>query len=286
MSIQFKNVNHVYGLGTPYENKALDGIDLKIKTGDFIGCIGHTGSGKSTLIQMINGLLKPTSGQILIGDIDITKKGIKLANIRKKVGLVFQYPEYQLFEETVFKDISYGPQNLGLKLNEIDERVRYALSAVHLDYDKMANKSPFELSGGQKRRIAIAGVLAMMPEVLILDEPTAGLDPAGRKEILDLIKSEHHRRKRTTILVSHSMEDVAKYVDKILVLDKGKNVYFDTPKGVFSHKDNLASMGLDIPEISKIIEALQNKGMAIDSNIFEVEDFVAVIAKRLGEGSC
>lgn len=283
MSIQFKSVNYIYDPSTPYETKALSDIELAIPSGRFVGCIGHTGSGKSTLIQLINGLLKPTSGQIIVGDTDISAPKVKLADIRKKVGLVFQYPEYQLFEENIFADVAYGPKNLGLTEAEKNARVTYALQAVGMDDIDAKNTSPFELSGGQKRRVAIAGVLAMKPEVLILDEPTAGLDPAGRHEILELIKREHQNQQRTTILVSHSMEDVAKYVDDILVLHAGRIIYFDAPKNVFKHAEQLANMGLDIPEISKIVQALNQNGFAIAEDIFEIEPLLNALEGALKE---
>lgn len=249
MSIKINHLTHVYGENSVFEKKALDDINLEINDGEFIGLIGHTGSGKSTLIQHLNALLVPTSGEVLLNGENIYADKSKLKTIRQKVGLVFQYPEHQLFEMTVYKDVAYGPGNLGLSEDEIDKRVREALETVGLG-DEIYEKSPFELSGGQKRRAAIAGVLAMEPEVLILDEPTAGLDPKGRDEILDAIKLMHEKRKITVILVSHSMEDVAKLVDRIVVLAKGKIAVTGTPKEVFAQTEKLESIGLAAPQIS------------------------------------
>ncbi|PID81260.1 MAG: energy-coupling factor transporter ATPase [Clostridiales bacterium] len=281
MSIQFKNVNYIYSPNTPYRTVALQDVSFTIEDGAFIGCIGHTGSGKSTLMQLMNGLLKPTAGEIIVDGVTISEPKVKLADLRKRVGLVFQYPEYQLFEETIYDDVAYGPKNLDVSAEEVAERVAYALAAVNINLDDAKVRSPFELSGGQKRRVAIAGVLAMKPRVLILDEPTAGLDPAGHKEILDLIKREHKRQKRITILVSHSMDDVAKYVDKILVLDKGQLVYFDSPGQIFGQRDNLAKMGLDVPTTTKIIAQLHARGIAIDSTIFDVEQLSQALLQHL-----
>ncbi|MCX7615759.1 MAG: energy-coupling factor transporter ATPase, partial [Clostridiales bacterium] len=222
MPIKIENLTYVYMPNTPFEKKALDDINLEIEDGEFIGLIGHTGSGKSTLIQQLNGLLKPTSGKVYIDDISITDKGISLKNVRQKVGIVFQYPEHQLFEETIYKDIAFGPTNLGLSHEEIEKRVKRAMDFVGLDFETYKDRSPFELSGGQKRRVAIAGVLAMEPKVLILDEPTAGLDPKGRDEVLKQIKRMHKEYKMTIIMVSHSMDEVAQLADRLIVLDKGK----------------------------------------------------------------
>lgn len=281
MSIRIRHLNHVYDQGTPYETKALTDINIDIQRGEFIGLIGHTGSGKSTLIQQLNGLIKPLSGQIVVNGYDITAKGIKMSEIRKRVGIVFQYPEYQLFEETVEKDVAYGPHNLGLSKAEVQIRVDEALKAVGLDKEAIRKASPFELSGGQKRRAAIAGILAMAPEVLILDEPTAGLDPQARHDILELIHNEHKRHKRTTILVSHSMEDVAKYVDRILVMDEGYVRFFDTPANVFSEEKELKRIGLDIPEITKIIRLLNAQGFQIEETIYRSAELAEVIARQL-----
>ena len=237
MSIKIENLKHIYAPNSPFETIALDDINLEIKQGEFIGLIGHTGSGKSTLIQHLNGLLKPNFGKIYINDIDITDEKVSLTQIRKKVGLVFQYPEYQLFEETIEKDIAFGPRNLGLSEDEITKRVKNAMELTGLSYQKSKDKSPFEISGGQKRRVAIAGVIAMKPNILILDEPTAGLDPKGRDDILDNIKQIHEKEKNTIILVSHSMEDVAKLADRLIVMNKGSIEFFDTPKNVFKNEE-------------------------------------------------
>ncbi len=271
MSIQFKDVSYIYNPNSPYRTVALQDVSFEIADGSFIGCIGQTGSGKSTLMQLMNGLLKPTTGQIVIDDVVITAPKVKLADVCKRVGLVFQYPEYQLFEETVYADVAYGPKNLGCSAAEVDDRVEYALNAVNFDIDEAKKRSPFELSGGQKRRVAIAGVLAMQPRVLILDEPTAGLDPAGHNEILRLIEREHQKRGRITILVSHSMDDVAKYVDKILVLDGGRLAYYDSPHQIFDQRERLAEMGLDVPTTTKIIAQLAARGIALDATIYDVE---------------
>ena len=271
MTIKIKNLNHIYSANTPFESKALDNVSLEIKEGDFVGLIGHTGSGKSTLIQHLNGLLKPSSGSIEICGIDITKKKANLKMIRQKVGLVFQYPEHQLFEETIYADVAFGPKNLGLDQEEIDRRVRDSMELVGLDFEDMKDRSPFDLSGGQMRRVAIAGVLAMKPQVLILDEPTAGLDPRGREEILGQIKSLYEKKNITIILVSHSMEDIAKLVERILVMDKGKVVMYDTPLEVFKRVEELEDIGLGVPQITYFMKALKAQGKDIDTNIFTVD---------------
>ena len=282
MSIEIKNVSYVYGQGTPYEKKALDDVTLQIPDGQFIGLIGHTGSGKSTLIQHFNSLFTPTSGQILLNGININEDKKKLKSIRQKVGLVFQYPEHQLFEMTVFKDVAFGPQNLGLKKDEVDKRVRDALKLVGFSEENY-EKSPFELSGGQKRRVAIAGVIAMKPEVLILDEPTAGLDPKGRDEILDQVKKLHKEMNITVILVSHSMEDVAKYVDRLIVMDNGKASLDGTPKEIFGHVEELEKMGLAVPQVTYLVQELKKKGFEIEQNVITVEQAVQLI-KNLPKG--
>lgn len=271
MSIEIENLTHVYMKGTPFEKKALDNINIKIEDGQFVALIGHTGSGKSTLIQHINGLLKPTSGKIIVDDTDITLKATKLTDIRKKVGLVFQYPEYQIFEETIQKDIAYGPKNLKLDEKEVMERVKRAMEMVNLDYKTFADKSPFELSGGQKRRVAIAGVVAMEPKVLILDEPTAGLDPKGRDEILGQISKLQKEYKMTIILVSHSMEDVAKIADRILVMNHGKCILDGKPNEIFKEIDTLESIGLAVPEVTYLVRELRKKGFNISEDIFTVQ---------------
>lgn len=272
MSIKIENLTYIYNPGSPFETKALDNVNVEIKAGEFIGLIGHTGSGKSTLTQHLNGLIKPTSGKIIISGTDITDKSVKLRDIRKKVGLVFQYPEHQLFEETIFKDIAFGPLNLGLSESEVEERVREAMEFVKLPFDELKDRSPFELSGGQRRRVAIAGVFAMKPEVLILDEPTAGLDPRARDELLGEIKMLHSRYKNTVILVSHSMEDIAKLVDRVIVMHRGKVALLGTPREVFQEAETLESIGLGVPQISYLIRALKVKGIELREDIFTVEE--------------
>lgn len=277
MQIEIKELSHIYSNGTSNEYLALDNINIGIEKGEFIVIIGHTGSGKSTLIQHLNGLLKPTKGQIKFEDKDIFSKDVKLSEIRKKVGLVFQYPEYQLFEETVEKDIAYGPLNLGYSDSEVEKLVKYSLDLVGMSYEEIKDKSPFDLSGGQKRRVAIAGVLAMRPDVLILDEPTAGLDPRGRKEILDNIKSINKKENTTIILVSHSMEDAFNYADKVVVLNKGKIEYFDKPRIVFNNYENLKKIGLDIPENLKLKNLLLKNGFKIQDDVLsyaELTDYL------------
>lgn len=281
MSIKITNLTHIYAPDSPFESKAIDNVSLEINDGEFIALIGHTGSGKSTLIQHLNGLLKANEGQILINDFDITASGVSLVDIRKKVGLVFQYPEYQLFEETIEKDISFGPRNLGLSEEDINQAVRYSMSLVGLDYEKSKDKSPFDLSGGQKRRIAIAGVLAMKPEILILDEPTAGLDPKGRDDILSNIKEIHEKEKNTIILVSHSMDDVAKLADRLLVMNHGKVEFFDTPTEVFKNEARLKEIGLDVPQVLQLANQLREKGFEISSDILTIDDIKNEIVKNL-----
>lgn len=277
MPIKVENLVHIYSKGTIFQHVALDDISFTIDDGEFVGIIGHTGSGKSTLIQHLNGLLKPTSGKIYIDDVDINSKDVELKYIRQKVGLVFQYPEHQLFEETVYKDVAFGPTNLKLSEKEIEERVRTSLELVGLDYEEIKDKSPFDLSGGQKRRVAIAGVLAMKPKILILDEPTAGLDPRGRDEILNEIKLLHKKEKLTIILVSHSMEDIARLVDKILVMNKGKIQFFDTPRKIFKEAETLERIGLGIPQVSDLVRQLRKKGFPIDDCISVEEAKNAII---------
>lgn len=281
MSIKVENLVYKYMVGTPFEKTAIDNVSLEIKDGEFIGLIGHTGSGKSTLIQQFNGLLKPTSGKIYVDDLCITEKGVNMAKIRQKVGLVFQYPEHQLFEETVHKDVAFGPTNLGLSEEEIQNRVKRALKVVGIDYEKYKDKSPFELSGGQKRRIAIAGVIAMEPKVLILDEPTAGLDPKGRDEILAEIKNLHSEYKMTIILVSHSMEDVAKLVDRLIVMYKGKNILTGTPREVFKEIDTVEKVGLAVPQVTYLVRELRKKGFNIKEDVITVEEAKKELIKIL-----
>lgn len=268
--IKTENVSYVYGDGTPFRMVAVDDVNLEIDDGEMVGIIGHTGSGKSTLIQHFNGLLKPTSGKVFIDNEELWADKSRLRAIRFKVGLVFQYPEYQLFEETCYKDISFGPKNMGLDKDEIDRRVRETARLVGLKENKL-NKSPFELSGGQKRRVAIAGVMAMEPKILILDEPASGLDPKGRDQILGLIREYHQEKKNTVLLVSHSMEDVAKNVDKILVMNSAKIYCFEETEKVFQRVEELTQMGLSVPQITRVFNKLKEKGLPIDDNVYTVK---------------
>ena len=284
MSIQVKNLKHIYEKGMPTESVALEDVSFEVEDGELLGIIGHTGSGKSTLLQHLNGLLKPDEGTIVIGGVDITAPGVSMVEIRKRIGLVFQYPEYQLFEETVAKDVAFGPRNLGLADSEIEERVREALELVGLDYEDMKDRSPFELSGGQKIRVAIAGVIAMRPEVLILDEPTAGLDPKAHKDVLKMIEDVHGKTGNITVLVSHNMADIANLSDKVLVIDSGRVVTMGTPEEVFSKRDELSSVGLDLPPITCLTEALRERGFKIRETILSVEDAADEIAEYLKAG--
>ncbi|WP_071027744.1 energy-coupling factor transporter ATPase [Peptoniphilus raoultii] len=270
--IEVRNLKHIYSPNTPFERLAIENINLDIELGEFIGLIGHTGSGKSTLIQHLNGLLLPSGGFIKVGDISITSKSQNLTELRRRIGLVFQYPEYQLFEETVVKDIEFGPKNLGLDEKEVNNRVRKAMEAVGLDYEKYKNRSPFELSGGLKRRVAIAGVLSMEPEVLILDEPTAGLDPRGRDEILSEIKTIHESREITIILVSHSMEDVAKIATRLIVMDKGKVLMDDKPRKIFAREEELKNAGLGVPQIKSFMNSLKARGFDVNTDCITVKE--------------
>lgn len=279
--IELTNVNYVYHPGTPYEKFALQDVNLTIQEGEFIGLIGHTGSGKSTLVQHLNGLMKPTSGTVNVSGILTTDSDAAKRGLRQKVGLVFQYPEHQLFEETVGKDIAFGPQNLGLSAEETEARVKEAMEMVGLSYEKQRDRSPFDLSGGQKRRVAIAGVLAMKPEVLILDEPTAGLDPHGRNEILYEIRALYEQGGITIILVSHSMEDVARLATRIIVLDKGSVLMDAPPREIYSREEDLNAIGLDIPDITKIMKSLREKtGWNIPGNVLTVEEAVEVYLRE------
>ena len=284
--IEAKALTHTYSAGTPFEHKAIDNVELQVMPGEFLGIIGHTGSGKSTLIQHLNGLLRPTDGQILLDGKDIWAKPKEIRKVRFQVGLVFQYPEYQLFEETVYKDIAFGPKNMGLQGEEIDRRVRQAAVFAGLDED-MLERSPFELSGGQKRRVAIAGVIAMEPKVLILDEPTAGLDPRGREAILAQLRAYHEQKGSTIILVSHSMEEIARNVDRIVVISHAHKLMDGTPEEVFSRAEELLQVGLDVPQVTKVAMELQKRGLLQDSSVYTIEE----LARRLltlkgGEGQC
>lgn len=278
--MKLEKVSYVYSEGDAFEKKALDEISLDIPDGQFIGIIGHTGSGKSTLIQHLNGLLKATGGDIYYNGENIYQEGYDMRMLRSKVGLVFQYPEHQLFEVDVFSDVCFGPKNLGLSTEEVEERAKQALTQVGME-ESYYRKSPFELSGGQKRRVAIAGILAMHPEVLILDEPTAGLDPKGRDEILDQVAYLQKERGITVILVSHSMEDVAKYVDRIIVINDGKAVFDDTPKKVFRHYKELEAMGLAAPQVTYVVKALEEKGWDIDTAVTTVEEAKEAILQAI-----
>lgn len=283
MSIKVRNLTYIYDEGMPFENRAIDDISFDIEDNDFVGLIGHTGSGKSTLIQHLNGLLKPSLGSIYINNFEITQNDINLTEIRKRVGVVFQYPEYQLFEETIEKDIAFGPGNMGLDQEEITKRVKASMEAVGLDYEKYREKSPFELSGGQKRRVAIAGVIAMDPEVLILDEPTAGLDPGGREEIFELIKKLHRERNITVILSSHSMDDMAKLVKTLIVMNKGKIEFMGNPREVFNNNAHrLKEIGLDIPQVLELAIKLREKGFDIRQDIITPEEAKDEILRVIG----
>ena len=288
MSIVIKNLTYIYNEDMPFASKALDDISFEIQDRDFVGIIGHTGSGKSTLIQHLNGLLRPSSGEIYINDFNITDPELNLTEIRKRVGVVFQYPEYQLFEETVEKDIAFGPTNLGLDEAEVKKRVKDSMEAVGLKYEEYKEKSPFELSGGQKRRVAIAGVIAMNPEVLILDEPTAGLDPGGRDEIFELIKTLHREHNITIILSSHSMDDMAKLAKTIIVMNHGKIEFMGTPREVFnSNAIRLKEIGLDIPQTIELAIKLRERGFDIRQDILTIDEAKEEILRVMrGRGKC
>ena len=280
--IETKHLTHTYSAGTPFERTALDRVDFAAYPGEYLGIIGHTGSGKSTLIQHLNGLLKPTDGQVLFQGTDIWSDSKITRRTRFQVGLEFQYPEYQLFEETVYKDISFGPRNMGLSEKEIDRRVRSAAYFVGLRDDQL-DKSPFELSGGQKRRVAIAGVIAMEPRVLILDEPTAGLDPEGVESILGNIRDYHKANNATIILVSHSMEDMARTVDRLVVIDDGHIPFQGAPREVFQHGSELEKMGLGVPQLTRVFHRLRDLGVDIDPSVYTVEQAKAAILEKLGK---
>ena len=281
MDINFKNVSFIYGEKTPFEKLALDNIDLTIKKGEFVGIIGHTGSGKSTLIQHFNGILKPTSGDVFIGDMNTKDKELAKSGLRYKIGLVFQYPEYQLFEETIEKDIAFGPRNMGLSEEEVTERVKEAMELVGLDYETKKDKSPFEISGGQKRRVARAGILAMKPDILILDEPTAGLDPKGRDELFFQIKNLYEKNNITIVLISHSMEDVAKLVNRIIIMKDG-HIHLDKKtKEAFSDVDDLKKVGLNVPQITELMDVLRKNGHNFSKNILTVDEAFSEIKREL-----
>ena len=283
--IRTDHLTMTYGVNTPFEKVAVNDLNIEIMEGEFLGIIGHTGSGKSTLVQMLNGLITPTTGKVLLRDKDINENKKKLREVRFQVGMVFQYPEYQLFEETVYRDIAFGPTNMGLTGDELDKRVRESARFTGLK-DKLLDKSPFDLSGGEKRRAAIAGVIAMDPDVLILDEPTAGLDPQGRDKLLNQILSYHKERKNTVILVSHSMEDIARVADRILVMNKGNAEILAPKRGVFAQGERLEKMGLRVPQITKITQLLQKKGIDLPDGILTVEeafDSIMTLLKKEGK---
>ncbi|MBR6165429.1 MAG: energy-coupling factor transporter ATPase [Clostridia bacterium] len=272
MSIEVRHLTHCYSEGSALSTVALEDVSLTIEDGEFVGIIGHTGSGKSTLVQHLNGLLKPSSGQILINGEDLNGEQVNRRALRQRIGLVFQYPEYQLFEETVARDIAFGPKNQGLSKEAIDERVRYAMDCVHLDYQKYSERSPFELSGGQMRRVAIAGVLAMRPSVLILDEPTAGLDPRGRDRILSMLEELHSREKTTIVMVSHSMDDMARLATRLVVMKDGKILATGTPREIFSREALMLSAGLGVPAASRLCGALRQKGFDLPADLYRMEE--------------
>ncbi|MBR5960370.1 MAG: energy-coupling factor transporter ATPase [Clostridia bacterium] len=285
MPIEVSHLTHCYSEGSALRTVALNDVSFRIENGEFVGIIGHTGSGKSTLVQHLNGLLKPTSGQVLIDGEDLNGEHVNRRALRQRIGLVFQYPEYQLFEETVAKDIAFGPKNQGLSADEIDERVRYAMECVHLDYQKYAERSPFELSGGQMRRVAIAGVLAMKPSVLILDEPTAGLDPRGRDRILGMLEELHARENVTILMVSHSMDDMARLASRLIVMSDGKVVADGTPREIFMQEDMMTSIGLDIPEAARLCARLRAKGYDLPADLFRPEQLKEQLLRLWKEGS-
>ena len=283
MPIQVEHLTHTYMPGSPFASVALRDVNLTIEDGELIGLLGHTGSGKTTLVQHLNGLAKATEGRVVVDGLDLTQKGVSLLEVRRKVGLVFQYPEYQLFEETVAKDIAFGPKNLGLSADEIDRRVRQAMAQVGLEYDKIAECSPFELSGGQMRRVAIAGVLAMQPKVLILDEPTAGLDPAGRRSILSMIRNLHAAGNLTVIMVSHSMDDISTLATRLVVMSKGEMVLTGTPREVFRQQELMQSIGLDVPQAAKLAHALREEGYDLPDDLYTLEEIRDAILKLSGK---
>ena len=285
MPIEVSHLTHCYSEGSALRTVALDDVSFRIENGEFVGIIGHTGSGKSTLVQHLNGLLKPTSGQVLVDGEDLNGEHVNRRALRQRIGLVFQYPEYQLFEETVAKDIAFGPKNQGLSAAEIDERVRYAMECVHLDYQKYAERSPFDLSGGQKRRAAIAGVLAMKPSVLILDEPTAGLDPRGRDRILGMLEELHARENVTILMVSHSMDDMARLASRLIVMSDGKVVADGTPREIFMQEEMMTSIGLDIPEAARLCARLRAKGYDRPADLFRPEQLKEQLLRIWKEGS-
>ncbi len=290
MSIQVRDVTYIYNEDLPGETPALRGVSLDLYDGEIVGVIGHTGSGKSTLLQQLNGLLKPTDGTIIVDGKDITAPGAVLRDLRRRVGLVFQYPEYQLFEETIAKDVAFGPRNIGVPEEEIEERVRESLKLVGLDYDEIGERSPFDLSGGQKRRAAIAGVLAMEPHVLILDEPTAGLDPASHREILDIIQRIHKEREGIIVFVSHNMADIAALSDRVVVMDRGQVIAVNTPERVFSKRNVLTNIGLDVPPAAAFMHKLKGRGFDVKTGVLTSDEAAEEILKHFrvkgDDGGC
>ena len=284
MPIQIEHLTHTYMPDSPFTTVALKDVNLTIEDGEFIGLLGHTGSGKTTLVQHLNGLIRPTEGKVIVDGLDISDKQTSLLDVRKKVGLVFQYPEYQLFEETVAKDVAFGPKNMGLSQEEIDQRVRHAIARVGLDYDAVSERSPFELSGGQMRRVAIAGVLAMQPGTLILDEPTAGLDPAGRRSILQMIRELHAAGGLTVVMVSHSMDDIASLATRLVVMSHGEVVLTGTPREVFMHRDLLTSIGLGVPQAAELAYGLRSQGYAIPAGLYTLDEVKNAILRLAGKG--
>ena len=281
--LEVKSLKYIYGKGTPYQHTALEDINISVEKGELIGIIGHTGSGKSTLVQTLNGLIKPDEGQVLLEGRDIWEKPSEMRSVRARVGMVFQYPEHQLFDETVRKDIAFGPRNMGLSESEIEQRVQSASQFIGLK-EELLDKSPFELSGGEKRRAAIAGVIAMDPEIIIFDEPTAGLDPKGRDMLLSQVQKYHTQMGKTVLLVSHSMEDIAKIADRVLVMNKSRVEMFDTTENVFSQVDRLKSMGLRVPQVTDIVSRLKKKGFCLSDGILTVEQATDEILKLLSRG--
>ena len=288
MPIQVEHLTHTYMTDSPFAATALEDVSLTIEDGELVGLLGHTGSGKTTLVQHLNGLLKPTSGRVVVDGLDITEKGVSLLEVRRRVGLVFQYPEYQLFEETVAKDVAFGPKNLGLSEQEVDQRVRFALREVGLAYDEIAQRSPFELSGGQMRRVAIAGVLAMRPGTLILDEPTAGLDPAGRRSILGMIRELHAAGGLTVVMVSHNMDDISSLATRLVVMSRGRMVLTGTPREVFQHRELLSSIGLGIPQAAELTQQLIAEGYPLPADLYTPEEVAEALLKlpRKEEKAC
>ena len=279
MPIQVEHLTHTYMTDSPFAATALEDVSLTIEDGELIGLLGHTGSGKTTLVQHLNGLLKPTSGRVVVDGLDITEKGVSLLEVRRRVGLVFQYPEYQLFEETVAKDVAFGPKNLGLSEQEVDQRVRFAQREVGLAYDEIAQRSPFELSGGQMRRVAIAGVLAMRPGTLILDEPTAGLDPAGRRSILGMIRELHAAGGLTVVMVSHNMDDISSLATRLVVMSRGRMVLTGEPRQVFQHRELLSSIGLGIPQAAELTQQLIAEGYPLPADLYTPEEVAEALLK-------